>query len=183
MDDQQISRFERMISPAIAASLVGLGVALVVIGYSYNYAVKHDPQIINFQYYLTEKPYRPLQFAVSLLPIAVGYFFGRSRERLLALRNLYYEAVIEKAHQSNYPKLSLDAFEAASLQRLTLREREVLGLVCRGLANKEIAGLLFISEKTVKNHINSIFKKLEVSNRTNAALLVLREGSASKNRL
>ncbi len=54
--------------------------------------------------------------------------------------------------------------------RLTRREYEVLTLIAEGRNNKEIAEELFISEKTVKNHISSIFKKIEVNDRTQAAI-------------
>ncbi|MBP3283984.1 MAG: hypothetical protein J6M02_00600 [Clostridia bacterium] len=57
---------------------------------------------------------------------------------------------------------------------LTNRENEVLALVAEGLQNKEIAKRLFLSEKTVKNHLNNIFKKLGVTDRTNAALYALK---------
>jgi len=57
---------------------------------------------------------------------------------------------------------------------LTGREKEVLGLVAEGLSNKEIAKKLFLSEKTVKNHLNNIFKKIEVTDRTNAALYAVK---------
>jgi len=53
---------------------------------------------------------------------------------------------------------------------LTPRELEVLELIAQGLINKEIAKRLFISEKTVKNHVSNIFKKLNVSDRTQAAI-------------
>lgn len=56
---------------------------------------------------------------------------------------------------------------------LTEREKEVLSLIGNGLANKDIAKKLFLSEKTVKNHINNIFKKIEVTDRTNAALYAI----------
>jgi DNA-binding NarL/FixJ family response regulator len=56
------------------------------------------------------------------------------------------------------------------LDRLSEREREVLQLLARGASNKEIAAALFLAEGTVKNHITSIFGKLEVSDRTQAAL-------------
>jgi DNA-binding NarL/FixJ family response regulator len=61
--------------------------------------------------------------------------------------------------------------------RLTLREQEVLEHVARGENNREIARLLFISEKTVKSHLTSIFRKLSVDGRTQAVL------HAVKNRL
>src|SRR3989338_51569 len=56
---------------------------------------------------------------------------------------------------------------------LTEREKEILRLITLGGANKEIAQKLGISEKTVKNHISSIFQTLHVNNRTQAALYIL----------
>lgn len=53
---------------------------------------------------------------------------------------------------------------------LTSREVQVLELIAEGMINKEIARQLYISEKTVKNHVSNIFKKLEVSDRTQAAI-------------
>lgn len=54
--------------------------------------------------------------------------------------------------------------------KLTRREYEVLTLIADGLNNKEIANSLFISEKTVKNHVSNIFKKIDVNDRTQAAI-------------
>lgn len=54
--------------------------------------------------------------------------------------------------------------------KMTRREYEVLTLIAEGLNNKEIACSLFISEKTVKNHVSNIFKKIDVNDRTQAAI-------------
>jgi DNA-binding NarL/FixJ family response regulator len=59
---------------------------------------------------------------------------------------------------------------------LSDRELEVLRLVAVGSTNDDIATKLFLSEKTVKSHLSSIFRKLEVTNRTQAAAKALREG-------
>ena len=57
---------------------------------------------------------------------------------------------------------------------LTSRELEVLKLIAKGMANRDIAGSLYISEKTVKNHITNIFRKLHVEDRTQAALFAVK---------
>lgn len=57
------------------------------------------------------------------------------------------------------------------LQQLTPRELEVLGLIGEGYSNREIAQALFISERTVKNHVSSILSRLHLRDRTQAALL------------
>ena len=57
---------------------------------------------------------------------------------------------------------------------LTKRELEVLKLLAVGMYNKEIAEKLNISERTVKNHVSNIFKKLEVTDRTQAAVFAIR---------
>jgi len=59
---------------------------------------------------------------------------------------------------------------------LSPREHEVLGLLVKGFTNKEIADKLFVSEKTVKNHLNSIFRKISVSGRLKAILYALKRG-------
>ena len=63
-------------------------------------------------------------------------------------------------------------------QVLTPRERDVLTCVCRGMPNKQIARELGLAEKTVKTHVGHILAKLGVTDRTQAALLALREGLA-----
>lgn len=60
------------------------------------------------------------------------------------------------------------------IDALTKREREVLIQVAKGMFNKEIADSLLISERTVKNHMSSIFRKIDVSDRTQAAVFAIR---------
>ncbi|MGE5459330.1 MAG: response regulator [Solirubrobacterales bacterium] len=60
---------------------------------------------------------------------------------------------------------------------LTAREREVLGLVVGGMANKQIARRLGISEKTVKGHLTNLFQRIGVADRTQAALWAERTGA------
>lgn len=59
---------------------------------------------------------------------------------------------------------------STALDKLSERERDVLRLIARGASNKEIAAALFVTEGTVKNHVTSILAKLEVGDRTQAAL-------------
>ncbi len=66
--------------------------------------------------------------------------------------------------------------QTALVDDLTPREVEVLKLIAEGLSNKEIAQELTISEKTVKNHINNIFSKLHVYDRSQAMLYAIRQG-------
>lgn len=62
------------------------------------------------------------------------------------------------------------------IDELTKREVQVLKLLAEGLFNKEIADMLDISERTVKNHISNIFKKIGVADRTQAAVFAIRNG-------
>jgi DNA-binding NarL/FixJ family response regulator len=62
------------------------------------------------------------------------------------------------------------------VQTLTPREEEVLRLLATGATNREISQRLFISELTVKMHLASIFRKLQVNDRTKAAILALKAG-------
>ncbi|GAW92833.1 response regulator [Calderihabitans maritimus] len=57
---------------------------------------------------------------------------------------------------------------------LTKREVEILKLIAQGFSNREIGEKLFISEKTVKNHITNIFRKIKVEDRTQAALYAVK---------
>lgn len=63
--------------------------------------------------------------------------------------------------------------EPVSLDILTAKEKEVLQMAAKGASNKQIADEMFVKEVTVKTHLNSIFKKLKVKNRTQAVLLAM----------
>lgn len=66
------------------------------------------------------------------------------------------------------------------LSDLTSREEEVLDLLTQGNNYKDVANTLFISETTVKTHVNNIFQKLQVNDRTQAVLYALNNGFVSK---
>ena len=71
-------------------------------------------------------------------------------------------------------KAKLDQMKETKEEGLTKREIEVLKLIARGMYNKEIADELIISEKTVKNHISNIFRKIDVTDRTQAAIFAIK---------
>lgn len=88
-------------------------------------------------------------------------------ERKLMARYLEGEALANSRGES----------QAGSQKKgLTPREKEVLCLLTTGCTNKEIATALFISEKTVKSHLNSIFRKLDVTRRLQAILYAINRG-------
>jgi two-component system response regulator DegU len=68
------------------------------------------------------------------------------------------------------------------ISKLSERELETLNLVAKGMSNKAIAERLFISEKTVKNHLYNVYKKLGVRDRTQAAIAVLKALCSAQNR-
>ena len=75
-----------------------------------------------------------------------------------------------------HPRVASRLLQELTTDPLTPREREVLGLIGRGMANKVIARELSLSEKTVKAHVSSILAKLGVTDRTQAALYAVRAG-------
>lgn len=98
--------------------------------------------------------------------------------------NVLRKAIVSVYNGENYiqpsltpalkEKLANKSGESALL--LTKRELQVLKLIAEGLYNKEIAYKLEISEKTVKNHVSNIFKKINVSDRTQAAVFAIKNG-------
>lgn len=80
------------------------------------------------------------------------------------------EAVLRR---SSWQKEASKPLEKVNLEVLTSREKDVLQMVAKGASNKEIAEKLVVKEVTVKTHLNSIFKKLKVTSRTQAVLLAM----------
>ena len=79
-----------------------------------------------------------------------------------------------RLHNAEPPVYSRRARHGAGV--LTDREREILQLIVDGRSNAEIAAALFISEKTVKNHVTNLLRKLGLADRTQAAVYALRHG-------
>jgi len=89
-----------------------------------------------------------------------------------------------------HPKVTLHVMDHLSkpptqpqtkIDELTKREKEVLNELAKGKSNKEIASALFITEKTVKTHISNILSKLQLSDRTQAAIYAVKNGFIDNN--
>jgi len=89
----------------------------------------------------------------------------------------FLQASLVSRAMSEFSRISkLRAAAKEVFAELTRREMEVLELLGEGLKNRQIAERLYISEKTVKNHMSSILAKLQVNDRTEAAILATRHG-------
>ena len=85
------------------------------------------------------------------------------------------EAVLRRCQwqKEAVPKQDAGLNKNVNIDALTPKEKEVLALVAKGASNQEIADQLYVRDVTVKTHLNSIFKKLKVTNRTQAVLLAM----------
>jgi len=114
---------------------------------------------------------------------ALGYILkdASPHDLLLAIRNVH------SGKSSLDPAIALKVIHELSRpsklpptdEPLTERELEILQLVARGLSNQGIAAELVISERTARTHISNILAKLQLANRTQAALYALKKGIAS----
>jgi Response regulator containing a CheY-like receiver domain and an HTH DNA-binding domain len=96
------------------------------------------------------------------------------QDRLLEAIHLVYEK------KRYFPAdIAARLIERMARSNLTPREHQVLQYVAKGLTNKEIGRVFGISENTARNHVNSIIEKLEVSDRTEAATIAIRQGLVS----
>lgn len=93
-------------------------------------------------------------------------------EEIIVDMDLIREAL--KLNHTSGPNRELEL----DLEELTDRERAVLQLIGEGLSNRDIAKSLVVSESTVKSHVRHLFTKLDLSDRTQAALFALRHGIA-----
>ncbi len=120
-----------------------------------------------------------VEYLLKAIEIGVNGYVLKDSE-LAVLR----KAIFSVYHGENYiqPSLApllmkrLDSRVDENEEGLTKREMEVLKLIAEGLYNKEIADKLSISEKTVKNHVSNIFRKINVSDRTQAAVYAIKSG-------
>jgi len=83
------------------------------------------------------------------------------------------EAVLRRSKWQASSKKERTINKDVNIDALTPKEKEVLSLVAKGASNQEIADKMCVQDVTIKTHLNSIFKKLKVSNRTQAVLLAM----------
>ena len=93
--------------------------------------------------------------------------------RIVAMGRRYYDPQVMEYY--------LNSAEKNLLEILTNREKEILRCLAEGLNNRDMAKKLFISENTVKKHISNILDKLELEDRTQAALFAVSHGMGEKN--
>ncbi len=96
-----------------------------------------------------------------------------------ALTSRFFE-YFQKSFQEENSKQENSMDEENLLNELTQREEEVLELLTQGITYKGVANKLFISETTVKTHVNNIFQKLQVNDRTQAVLYAINNGFLTK---
>lgn len=97
----------------------------------------------------------------------------------LALSSRFFE-YFQQTFREETEKKDAAEEEENLLNYLTQREEEVLELLTQGITYKGVANKLFISETTVKTHVNNIFQKLQVNDRTQAVLYAINNGFLTK---
>jgi len=70
-------------------------------------------------------------------------------------------------------------YRRVGVELLSTRERQIVAAVARGLSNRDIAAEAGIAQQTVKNHLSSIFQKLQVHSRVQLAVLAIQQGLAA----
>lgn len=119
-------------------------------------------------YILKDSELNSLVQAIRRLAAGESFFPSHLMEKVM---NRFHQLVMQ---QGEATKIMASFNEAA--QNLTRRELEVLQCIVDGMSNKECAEHLFISEKTVKNHVTNLLRKLGVEDRTQAAVYAVQHG-------
>jgi len=129
------------------------------------YAVLAAVIILSFRGVPTE-----IVAVTAIFGLAIVWFIGWRRGKQLYKR--FYEQELRQLQES--PRGEKSAVLIPS--PLTRRETEILDHIARGYVNKQVAAKLGISEQTIKNHMTSILRKLEVNDRTQAVVLAMHYG-------
>jgi DNA-binding NarL/FixJ family response regulator len=96
--------------------------------------------------------------------------------RTVSAGDVYIEPALTGAIVNEFRRLAGTTTDGSQIYALSEKEIEILRHVATGLSNKEIAGKLAYSEKTVKNYLSVIFQKLGIRDRTQAAIFALKQG-------
>lgn len=110
-----------------------------------------------------------LQKALELGADGIAMKTDPPRQTIEAIRQVAKGSVVYPQAVHNWLLRRAQRSSSSDPQALTTREEEVLALIAEGLTNQEIAQRLYVSENTVKYHVQNIYGKLNVSNRTEAA--------------
>ena len=117
------------------------------------------------------------QVALALQAGAAGFLYKDVDPDALvrAIRSVHDGHTLLAAEVADVLSARSAGHAASGIGALTSREREVLALLADGQSNREIASTLRVSEKTVKTHVSSVLAKLGVADRTQAAVLAVRQ--------
>jgi DNA-binding NarL/FixJ family response regulator len=129
------------------------------------------------------------EYAYAALRAGAGGFLVKdapSEELLVAVRGVLrgdsmVSPSVTRRLLDRYLTDERDPADVARLDVLTEREKDVLGLIARGLSNGEIAAKLYIGETTVKTHVTHVLQKLDLRDRVQAVVLAHRSGLADEN--
>jgi DNA-binding NarL/FixJ family response regulator len=105
-----------------------------------------------------------------------GAYSGNIQLHPDVTQKLMFQAAAQTASPKPQTEETAAPASGYQLDQMTKREKEVLALIAKGMSNKEIASVLHIAEKTVKTHVSSILSKLNLADRTQAALYAVKHG-------
>lgn len=122
-----------------------------------------------------------IDWLVSCIDLDINGYLLKSADSIELLRAVQYIYTGKRFIQPSLipllnAKLMARDMEEDKVNKLSDREKDVIRYLAYGLSNKEIGEKMSISERTVKNHLSSIFKKVDCSDRTQAAIFALRNG-------
>ena len=135
--------------------LFGVLIALILIGV----------KLIEYNYFSYKIGLDTYVAVIATAFLIIGIYLGLTYNKRQEAKLLNKIRLESKSPGFHSPSINFDAVNGTDLSK---RELEVLKEIATGCTNKEIAENLFVSENTVKTHINNIFMKLEVNRRTQA---------------
>lgn len=123
-------------------------------------------------YLLKEMEAKDLIEAVRVVAAGGAYIHPKVTGKLID----EFRRLSEQEEEVGHAAAAESVADSRIIESLTRREREVLQLMAEGKSNRLIGEYLFISEKTVKNHVSSILQKLDVQDRTQAVVISIKNG-------